>query len=427
MSGSDVTPNKALDAVRAAVDGDPENVELRAHLASLLLLDGDAQAARSEAEAVLAKTPDHNDALGVAAEAAEQLGDISAAAGYRRLQAALSQLAAPASGAHSADDTSADAGEKASKPTRLHAVRSKVRAGRGSIEGNVSEVERPVIKLEDVGGMENVKRRLRTAFLAPLENPALRRMYGMSLRGGLLLYGPPGCGKTFIARATAGELGARFIGVGLHDVLDMWMGQSERNLHELFESARRAAPCVLFFDEVDALGRKRSQLTHSAGREVVVQFLSELDSFGTENEGVFVLAATNHPWDVDAALRRPGRFDRMILVLPPDEPARIAILRFHLRERPLGDVDLEALAAATDLFSGADLAHLCESAAEAALEESIASGTPRPIEMVDFERPLEEVRPSTLPWLHTARNFAEFSGEGGYDDLLAFLRQRHLA
>jgi SpoVK/Ycf46/Vps4 family AAA+-type ATPase len=207
----------------------------------------------------------------------------------------------------------------------------------------------------------------------------------------------------------------------------MWMGQSERNLHELFERARRAAPCVLFFDEVDALGRKRSQLTHSAGREVVVQFLSELDSFGTENEGVFVLAATNHPWDVDSALRRPGRLDRTILVLPPDEPARVAILRFHLRERPLGEIDLEELAAATDLFSGADLAHLCESAAESALEESIASGSPRPIEMVDFERALKDVRPSTLPWLHTARNFAEFAGEGGYDDLLAFLRERRLA
>ena len=365
--------------------------------------------------------PDHGGVLGVAAEAAEQLGDLGAATGYRRLQAALSALSMPP-----AAEPPAEA-EDESKPTRLHAVREKVPAGRGSIEGSVSEVERPVIKLDDVGGMENVKRRLRTAFLAPLENPALRRMYGMSLRGGLLLYGPPGCGKTFIARATAGELGARFIGVGLHDVLDMWMGQSERNLHELFESARRAAPCVLFFDEVDALGRKRSQLAHSAGREVVVQFLSELDSFGTENEGVFVLAATNHPWDVDAALRRPGRFDRMILVLPPDEPARVAILRFHLRERPLGDIDLEALAAATDLFSGADLAHLCESAAECALEDSIASGTPRPIEMADFERSLEDVRPSTLPWLHTARNFAEFSGEGGYEDLLAYLRQRRLA
>jgi SpoVK/Ycf46/Vps4 family AAA+-type ATPase len=421
VSDADGKTNPALDAVRAAVDADPENVELRAHLASLLVIEGDNASARHEAELVLGKVPDHREALGVAADAAEQLGELVAATGYRRLQTALSGLSSPPI------EEPATEVEEQTEPTRLHAVRQKLRAGPGSIEGNVSEVERPVIKLEDVGGMENVKRRLRTAFLAPLENPALRRMYGMSLRGGLLLYGPPGCGKTFIARATAGELGARFIGVGLHDILDMWLGESEKNLHELFESARKAAPCVLFFDEVDALGRKRSQLTHSAGREVVVQFLSELDSFGSENEGVFVLAATNHPWDVDSALRRPGRFDRMILVLPPDEPAREAILRFHMRERPLGDIDFETLATATDLFSGADLAHLCESAAESALEDSIASGTPRPIEMVDFESSLEDVRPSTLPWLHTARNFAEFSGEGGYDDLLAYLRERRLA
>ncbi|HEY2353678.1 MAG TPA: AAA family ATPase [Gaiellaceae bacterium] len=411
-------PNPALDAVRSAVAKDPDNVGLRVHLASLLFEAGDAEAARGEAEAALAKEPDNIEALRVAAQAADATGDAVAATGYRRLQMALAQTVP-----ENAEPEDEDPGV-----VRLHAVRAKVPVGPGTIEGDVTEVERPAVTLADVGGMEHVKRRLRTAFLGPLENPALRRMYGMSLRGGLLLYGPPGCGKTFIARATAGELGARFIGVGLHDILDMWLGESEKNLHELFESARKAAPCVLFFDEADALGRKRSQMTHSAGRSVVVQFLAELDSFGSENDGVFVLAATNHPWDIDPALRRPGRFDRMILVLPPDEPARFAILEYHLRERPVGVVDLAALAAATDLFSGADLAHLCESAAESALEDSIASGTPRPIEMADFEKALADIRPSTTAWLHTARNFAEFAGEGGvYDDLLAYLRERNLA
>lgn len=411
--------NPALEAVRSAVAKDPDNASLRAHLASLLFDAGDAAAARGEAEAALAKEPDNIEALGVAAQAAEAAGDVAAATGYRRLQMALAQVAAP----EKAEPEEEDLGV-----VRLHAVREKVSAGPSKLEGDVTEVERPAVTLADVGGMEHVKRRLRTAFLGPLENPALRRMYGMSLRGGLLLYGPPGCGKTFIARATAGELGAKFIGVGLHDILDMWLGESEKNLHELFESARKAAPCVLFFDEADALGRKRSQMTHSAGRSVVVQFLAELDSFGSENEGVFVLAATNHPWDIDPALRRPGRFDRMILVLPPDEPARRAILEYHLRDRPVGAVDLDSLAAATDLFSGADLAHLCESAAESALEESIESGSPRPIEMGDFEKGLGEVRASTTAWLHTARNFAEFSGEGGvYDDLLAYLREHKLA
>ena len=204
----------------------------------------------------------------------------------------------------------------------------------------VEDIERPAVRLADVGGMEEVKQRLELAFLGPMRNPQLARAFGASMSGGLLLYGPPGCGKTFIARAVAGELGARFFPVGISDVLDMWVGSSERNLAEMFAAARRAAPCVLFFDEVDALGQKRSHLTHSSSmRNTVNQLLSEMDSLGNRNDGVFVLAATNHPWDVDPALRRPGRFDRMLLVLPPDAAARAAILAYHLRERP-GDVDV---------------------------------------------------------------------------------------
>jgi SpoVK/Ycf46/Vps4 family AAA+-type ATPase len=119
----------------------------------------------------------------------------------------------------------------------------------------------------------------------------------------VLLYGPPGCGKTFLARAVAGELGARFFALGLNDVLDMWLGESERRLHDAFAAARRAAPCVLFLDELDALGQKRSHLRRSAGRNVVNQLLAELDGAQADNEGLFVLAATNHPWDVDTSSR----------------------------------------------------------------------------------------------------------------------------
>lgn len=375
-----------IAGLRAAVEQSPDNHALRAHLAQLLNDQEEFADALVEAEAVLAADPSNEQAQA------------------------------------QADRATAGLGQADPEPVKLHAVRG------GAIEGDVTEVERPAMSLDDVGGMEHVKKRLRTAFLAPLENPALRRMYGKSLRGGLLLYGPPGCGKTFIARATAGQLGARFIGVGLHDVLDMYLGQSERNLHELFEHARRNAPCVLFFDEVDALGRKRTQLRHSAGREVVVQFLSELDSFGSENEGVFVLGATNHPWDVDTALRRPGRFDRMLLVLPPDKDARIAILDYHLKERPVGDVDLDALASKTELYSGADLAHVCDSAAEYALEDSVESGVARPIGMTDLERALGDVRPSTISWLQTARNYALYASEGGaYDELVEYLRTHRLA
>ncbi|MFC8585447.1 ATP-binding protein [Streptomyces sp. NPDC057217] len=283
------------------------------------------------------------------------------------------------------------------------------------------------VRLADVGGMGEVKDRLEAAFLAPMRNPELRRLYGKSLRGGLLLYGPPGCGKTFIARAVAGELGASFLTVSLSDVLDMWIGASEKNIHDIFETARRQAPCVVFLDELDALGAKRSRTHHSGLRNVVNQLLTELDGIasGAGNEGVFVLAATNVPWDVDIALRRPGRLDRTLLVLPPDAAAREAILRYHLRERPIEAVDLGKLVKSTEDFSGADLAHVCETAAEAALLDSARSGSVRLITTKDLLGAAKQIKPSTEPWFAAARNVAMFANEGGlYDDLLAHLKRK---
>jgi SpoVK/Ycf46/Vps4 family AAA+-type ATPase len=178
---------------------------------------------------------------------------------------------------------------------------------------------------------------------------------------------------------------------------------------------------------VDALGLKRSNLSRSAGRNVVVQLLSELDSTRNDNEGLFVLGATNQPWDLDPALRRPGRFDRMLLVLPPDEAARESIIRHHMAGRPTIGIDTKKLARKTDGFSGADLRLVCESAAEIALEASIASGTARAIESDDVERALRDVKPSTRPWFEVAKNYAMFANEGGtYDDLLAYMRRNRL-
>ncbi|WP_326736387.1 ATP-binding protein [Streptomyces sp. NBC_01022] len=289
------------------------------------------------------------------------------------------------------------------------------------------DVEEPgTVRLADVGGMQDVKDRMEAAFLAPLRNPELRKLYGKSLRGGLLLYGPPGCGKTFIARAVAGELGAAFLSVSVNDVLDMWIGNSERNMHEVFETARRQAPCVVFLDELDALGAKRSRTGHSGMRNVVNQLLSELDGIDSAaNEGVFVLAATNVPWDVDNALRRPGRLDRTILVLPPDGPAREAILRYHLRDRPIENVDVGKLVKITEGLSGADLAHVCESGAERALLDSARSGNVRMINMKDLLAAAKDVVPSAEPWFASARNVAMFANEGGmYDDLVTYLKKR---
>ncbi|MFI1240760.1 ATP-binding protein [Nocardia salmonicida] len=292
-------------------------------------------------------------------------------------------------------------------------------------DDDAATVERPTLRLADVGGMVEVKQQLDLTLLGPLRNPELAKAFGTSARGGLLLYGPPGCGKTFIASAVAGELGANFYPIEITDILDIYTGASERNVHSIFEMARRNAPCVLFLDEVDALGHKRSQMQASTTmRTVVNQLLTEMDSATHSNEGVFVLGATNHPWDVDVALRRPGRFDRMIFVGLPDLAARTSILHYHLRDRPVAGIDLNALAAHTDGLSGADLAHVCTSATQLAMADSMRSGEVRPIGMADVQAALAQIRPSTGAWFESARNVVEFAnGDGSYDELATYLRR----
>jgi SpoVK/Ycf46/Vps4 family AAA+-type ATPase len=294
-------------------------------------------------------------------------------------------------------------------------------------EPEIGELLRPTTRLADVGGMEDVKDRLERSFLRPLRNPDVREQFGKRLRGGLLLWGPPGCGKTYVARAVAGELGASFYAVGLADVLDMWLGNSEQNIAKIFTIARINAPCVLFFDEVDALGQKRSHLNGGAGamRGVVNQLLAEMDGIGSDNEGVFVLGATNHPWDVDSALLRPGRFDRSLLVLPPDREAREAILATHLRGRPAGELDLGRVAKRTEGLSGADLALVCEQATESAMDASLEAGEVRPISQADLEEAASSVSPSIRPWMETAKNYTLFANaDGTYDELAAYLAGR---
>jgi SpoVK/Ycf46/Vps4 family AAA+-type ATPase len=287
--------------------------------------------------------------------------------------------------------------------------------------------DRPPPNLDGVGGMGELKQRLKSSFLGPLQHPNLRKIYHKPLRGGLLLWGPPGCGKTYLAQAVAGELGARFLDVGLHDLMEIWLGQSEHSMHEVFENARRRAPCLIFLDEVDALGHKRSNLAGTAARNVVVQLLAELDGLAAADDGVFLLAATNQPWDVDPALRRPGRLDRSFCVLPPDQPAREAILAHYLRDRPLGPVDLGDLATRTDGYSGADLRLVCDIAAERVMECSVVRGEIRPICARDLEAALAETRPSTRAWFEMARNYVRFANaDGEYDEVRSYLRKHRV-
>jgi len=286
-------------------------------------------------------------------------------------------------------------------------------------------MEKPNLKFADVGGMKRVKDEIAIKIIEPLKNPDLYKAFGKKIGGGILLYGPPGCGKTFIAKATAGEINAKFISIGLHDILDMWIGNSEKNLHEIFEMARRNAPCVLFFDEVDAIGASRSDLKQSAMRHVINQFLAEMDGVDSDNEGVLILAATNAPWSVDPAFRRPGRFDRIIFVEPPDEAARGEILKSMLQGKPAGEIDTKKLAQAATDYSGADLKALLDIAVEEKLRESMAKGTIQPLVTRDLLKALKQHRATTLEWFASARNYALYANESGlYDDILKYLKIR---
>jgi transitional endoplasmic reticulum ATPase len=274
-----------------------------------------------------------------------------------------------------------------------------------------------------VGGMEQVKDEIRLKIIHPLTHADLYKAYGKSAGGGILMYGPPGCGKTLLARATAGEIQARFMAIGINDVLDLYIGNSEKQLHALFEQARENTPCVLFFDEVDALGASRADLRQSGGRQLVNQFLAELDGVQANNEGVLVLAATNAPWQLDSAFRRPGRFDRILFVPPPDELARVEILKLHLAGKPVDKIDTAQLGRVTKEFSGADLRAVVDRAIEAKLRDAMKTGKPTPLATKDLLAAAKEVKPSTKDWFSTARNHALYANQSGlYDDILKYLK-----
>ncbi len=286
-------------------------------------------------------------------------------------------------------------------------------------------LEKPRIKFADVGGMERIKNEISLKIIQPLKNPDLYKAFGKKTGGGILLYGPPGCGKTYIAKAAAGEIDAKFINIGLHDILDMWIGNSEKNLHEIFELARQHAPCVLFFDEVDAMGASRADLKQSAMRHVINQFLAEMDGVGANNDGVLILAATNAPWSVDAAFRRPGRFDRVIFVEPPDEKSREEILKAVLHGKPVGEIDTKKVAQAIPEYSGADINAIIDIATEEKLMSSLAAGTIQPIHTKDLLKAAKQHRPTTAEWFATARNYALYANESGlYDDILKYMKMK---
>lgn len=295
-----------------------------------------------------------------------------------------------------------------------------VDGGRGAAGDRAQETE--TISFKDVAGLQDLKKTIRMKIISPFYNQGLFSKFRKKSGGGVLLYGPPGCGKTFVAKATAGECQARFYPIRITDILDPYIGVSERNLHDLFAKARSQKPSILFIDELDAIGHDRSR-TSANFRGIVDTFLTEMEGIDSSTDQMLIIGATNMPWDVDAALKRPGRFDRLVFVAPPDIEARRAIFQLKLSGRMAENIDFGWLAQRTEFFSGADIEQVCERAVEFVLEEIMTTNAERPLRMSDMERALASAVPSTLEWLRTAKNYVRYANQSGaYNDVEDYLR-----
>ncbi len=414
--------DEAEQTIRLSLSHHPGSIELQLALADIYLRDGKDSHANAIVETLVKGKNASPAAMVMHARLLQRSGDIrSAVSTYRDAidkdeevaDAALESLLG-------IEDFRESDSESDSESHQAEAATLQ--------EGDPDEVaqyeaERPDEGFESVGGMESVKEEIRVKIIYPLQHAEMYAAYGKKIGGGILLYGPPGCGKTHLARATAGEVNSGFMSIGINDVLDMWIGNSEKNLHALFDQARRSKPCVLFFDEVDALGASRSDMRRSGGRQLINQFLSELDGVNSSNDGLLCLAATNTPWHLDTAFRRPGRFDRVIFIPPPDAQARAEILQIQLTGKPTDNVDVQKLAAKTVDFSGADLKAVVDQAIETKLMEAVKTGMPKPLTTKELLAAAKSVRPSTREWFSTARNHALYANEAGlYDEILDYLK-----
>ncbi len=261
-------------------------------------------------------------------------------------------------------------------------------------------IETPTVHWTDIGGLEEVKQELIEAVEWPLKNPEVFKRLGITPPKGIMLYGPPGCGKTMLARAVATESAANFITIKGPEVFSKWVGESEKAIREVFRKARMAAPAVIFFDEFDSLVPRRGMGFADSGvtERVISQLLTEMDGI-TTLEDVVVIAATNRPDIIDRAVLRPGRFDRLIYVPEPGEKARLEIFKLYTKEMPLEkDVDLEALVKMTKGYSGADIQALSREAALNALRRDIGS---KVVTSADFKEAAGKIGPTISPDMET--------------------------
>lgn len=424
------------------LQNDPAHAEARLGLARVALLQGKTSQAAVRAEQILSDTPTCAGAFLLLARihiTENELG--RAKAMYDRGVALAPSLADPGiekdlKGVKSTGSED-DAGRKRAAMTSSGAFLESADEsqdddasdeddghprGGAAFDLGLADFEKPTLNFAGVGGMEQLKEEIRMKIIYPLQHADLFKAYDKKVGGGVLLYGPPGCGKTLISKATAGEIKANFIAIGLHQVIDMWIGNSEKNMHEIFELARKNAPSILFFDEIDALAADRRDLRQSAGRNIINAFLMEMDGSESSNEGVLILGATNAPWHIDPAFRRPGRFDRTLFVPPPDEPGRAAIIEVMAQKKPIAELDPRALAKKTDGFSGANIKAVFDLATEDVLNHAMKTGKVIPLTTKDLIKAAARHKATTKAWFESAKNYAMYSNQSGfYDDVLAHL------
>lgn len=284
--------------------------------------------------------------------------------------------------------------------------------------------EKPNIKFSDIGGLDSVKEELKKAIIYPFTHKKLYEYYNQKPGGGVLLYGPPGCGKTMIAKAAACECGADFINVETSTIMSKWVGESEKSIKNIFEVARSCERAIIFFDEFDAIGGRRSEIEDYAKR-IVNELLQQMDGM-TKNDNILVLTATNEPWAIDPALRRPGRLKKLVFIPSPDLEARKAIFEIYLRKLPLeADVDAKYLAGVTQGFSGADIQAVCSDASEIPLQEALAGKPMRKLNKQDFERAMVDRRSSIIPWIRLAVEQVKKSREEDLFSELVTLGERY--
>lgn len=433
---------KATKHLEDALKLEPENQEIQYLLAKGMSLDGKISLAMVRLEAICQKSPEYADAWLLRASLLVTENDGRAA---RSCYEKAIELNPDLKNDKLLKDIIKAGGETADRSADLEKDRDDAQFGNENDYSELNDDSDDIIpsldgvmahdlevdlqlqtekSFKDIGGMEDVKEEIRMKIIYPLQKPELFSKYGKSAGGGVMLYGPPGCGKTLMSLATAGEIKSTFLNVGLHQVLNMYIGESESRLHEIFELARRHKPCVLFFDEIDALAADRRDMRQSGGRFLINQFLNELDGAKAENDGVLILGATNAPWHVDNAFLRPGRFDRVIFVPPPDLKARSEIARIYSKEKPVVQFDEKEFAKKTEGFSGADIKSAFERATESALMEAMKKGGEVvPITGKSLIKSTKSIRPSTRKWFDSAKNYALYANQDGlYDDILEYLK-----